>query len=100
VSKDKDASGIVRELIPAVDAAICTRAHHKGAPADDIAAHCELIRRGVVWRTTQTLEEAVDCARDRALAENMIVLVAGGLFLAVEAAVHLNGGDARALRFF
>ena len=51
------------------------------------------------WRA-ETIEEALSMAQDLARARGMTVLVAGGLFLAVEAAESLEGRNPRDLRFF
>ena len=100
VSIDKDIAGVLTELVPGAASIICTKAWHKGAPASRIAEHCESVRPGSVRAVFDTIEEAVDAARTRAAAENMRVLVAGGLFLAIEAMTHIQGGNPRDLRFF
>lgn len=100
VSVDKDARGILEELLPEADAVVCTRAHHKGRPAREIADLCRRIRPEVGIETWEKIEEAVEAARERASRDGMAVLVAGGLFLAVEAAVALQGGDPREVQFY
>jgi len=100
VSYDKNVRGILDELLPIATEVICTRAYHKGSPVETVAALCEAIRRGIVWKSADTIEEAMDLAVSRAREQNMTVLVAGGLFLATEAFVHLSGGDPRLLQFF
>jgi dihydrofolate synthase/folylpolyglutamate synthase len=100
VSVDKDAEGILRELLPGAEAVLCTRAHHKGRPAAEIADLCRALRPGVEIETRERIEEAVEAALARASRDGMVVLVAGGLFLAVEAAVSLQGGDPRQVQFY
>lgn len=100
VSRDKDVRGVLAELVPMADEIVCTRAHHGGSEVEVIATVCESLRPGSVLGCAPTLEEAVDRARERARSQGMIVVIAGGLFLSVEAQVHLRGGDPKALRFF
>ncbi|HSS79076.1 MAG TPA: cyanophycin synthetase [Thermoanaerobaculia bacterium] len=100
VSADKDAAGMLQELLPAADAVICTQACHKGMPVQDVVDLCRQIRPDLLLESRGRIEDAVDAALDQASQDEMVVLIAGGLFLAVEAAVHLHGGDPRALRFF
>ena len=99
VSHDKDLEGVIAELAAVADEIVCTRAHHKGAEIEAVAAACETLRPGSVHARAATLEAAVDLARARARERQMIVWVAGGLFLAGEALAHLRGGDPRALHF-
>jgi dihydrofolate synthase/folylpolyglutamate synthase len=99
VSADKDMDGILDALVELSDVIVCSRAHHKGASAEAIAAKCESLRPGSVWQVAPAIEAAMDMACERAAREDRVVLVAGGLFLGIEAAVHLRGGDPRALRF-
>jgi dihydrofolate synthase/folylpolyglutamate synthase len=100
VSANKDVRGVLEELVPVADAIVCTRAHHKGSPAATIAGLCQALRPGLVVHTDDDLGRAVDFARALAARQDAVMFVAGGLFLAIEAGVHLRGGDPRALRFF
>jgi dihydrofolate synthase/folylpolyglutamate synthase len=100
VSADKQVEAVLAEIVPEAAAVVCTRAYHKGAAVSAIAACCEAIRPGIVWRCAPTIEEAMRASLERARAENMVILVAGGLFLAIEASTYLRGGDPRQLRFF
>jgi hypothetical protein len=47
-----------------------------------------------------TIEQALTLARDLALKRDMTILVAGGLFLAIEALQTLAGENPQDLRFF
>jgi dihydrofolate synthase/folylpolyglutamate synthase len=95
-SHDKNACEMIARLVPLAAHVVCTSAHHKGRPAEEIARMvrgtcsvpveiCEPIEAG--------MELAVRTARERGLT----VLVGGGLFLAAEAATVLRGRDARVL---
>jgi dihydrofolate synthase / folylpolyglutamate synthase len=99
-SADKDASAILAALTPGFVLVIATRARHKGRPAGEIAALIAAARADLEIVVAADVDEASRLARERALALGASVLVAGGLFLAVEfKAAHL-GMDPRALGFF
>lgn len=89
VSEDKPVEAIARRIAPVASRILCTRAWHKGADPRRIQAV-------VGGEVCATVEEAVAIAR----ADGRPVLVAGGLFLAVEAGEVAAGRDPRALRFF
>lgn len=100
VSHDKEARMIVHPLVEIADAVICTRAYHKGLAASSIA---ELVRErnpAMPFVVEEQIEHAVNRAVEQAAAEGMTVLVAGGYFVAAEAAAALRGRDPRDLRFF
>ncbi|MGQ9369939.1 bifunctional folylpolyglutamate synthase/dihydrofolate synthase [Azospirillum sp. A39] len=100
VSADKDVAGIVGPLAGAADAVLCTRAHHRGAETARVRAAAERARPDLAVEEAPTIEEAMARAVARARARGMLVLVGGGLFLAMEAAEALAGRDPRGLRFF
>jgi len=100
VSYNKDADGIVSALLGAADEVVCTRAHHRGSDPSRIVAIVRRERPDLPRHEVPTIEQAMVLALDRARAAGMAVLVAGGLFLSIEAAEALRGGDPRALRFF
>ncbi|WP_051340096.1 bifunctional folylpolyglutamate synthase/dihydrofolate synthase [Azospirillum halopraeferens] len=100
VSANKDADGIVGALAGAADAILCTRAWHRGSDVERIRTVAGRARPDLSVEVAETIEEAMARAVDRARAGGMLVLVAGGLFLAIEAAEALAGRDPRALRFF
>lgn len=100
VSRDKDVEGIVTRLLPVAAEVIATRAHHRGAPAAEVAAVARERAPELPLDVAETIEEALASALPRAGREGMTVVVAGGLFLAAEAKWTLGGGDPRRLRFF
>ncbi len=99
VSYDKDTESIVKQLLSISDAVICTRAYHKGSPAADIL---RIVRdtRHIPAFVDQTIEEAMRHAVDYAQQNDMTILVAGGLFLSMEAAHVLRGNNPKDLQFF
>jgi len=100
VSHDKEARTIVHRLVEIADRVICTRAHHKGLAATKIAELVRERRPSVPFVVEEKIERAVTRAVEQAAAEGMTVLVAGGLYVAAEAAAALRGRDPRRLRFF
>jgi dihydrofolate synthase/folylpolyglutamate synthase len=115
VSADKEAEGILEQLVPAARVIICTSACHRGRPAEQVLA---IVRNLLVSLSgangrleeypafspvllccsdiSAAVEEALRQARDHA----GVVYVAGGLFLAIEAATALRGGKPEELVFF
>ncbi|MEN3333950.1 MAG: dihydrofolate synthase / folylpolyglutamate synthase [Blastocatellia bacterium] len=100
VSYDKDVEGIVKGLLPMADAVICTRAHHKGSPPEKILRIVQRARPELAASLAPTIEEAMRMARAQAVENQMTVMVAGGLFLSIEAVEALRGNDPRSLHFF
>ena len=100
VSGDKNIAGVLQELVPIASEIVCTRAHHKGAPVETILAHCERLAANTPRLSAATIELAVDISRERALAAGMVIVIAGGLFLAIEAVTYLNRENPCSLRFF
>ncbi len=100
VSHDKDAAGILAALAPLADLAVATQAHHKGRAAHEIAAALRALRPELCVEVEADVARAALRAVDLAAAEGGVVLIAGGLFLAVEATQALQGHDPRDLRFF
>lgn len=100
VSYDKDVEGILKMLLPAADAVICTRAYHKGSAVEDIFRIVRNTKTDIPTFVDATIEEAVAHAVDYAREHNMTVLVAGGLFLSMEAAQALRGKNPKDLHFF
>lgn len=100
VSGNKAVDDILTILVPTAEAVICTRAYHRGEQVDRIAA---IVRRLAptkeVWEAA-TIEEAAILARAIARQRGMTVLVAGGLFLAVEFRTAWEGADPRELQFY
>ena len=100
VSHDKNAEGIVKSLLPIADAVICTRAYHKGSPPEMISDIVRRSRPEMAVSTAATIEQAMRDACLRAAEQKMVVMVAGGLFLSIEARQSLEGKDPKAIRFF
>jgi dihydrofolate synthase / folylpolyglutamate synthase len=100
VSLDKKAGEIVGALAPSFDTIVCTKAHHKGADADTIAAAARKANPQADLHIAATLENAVDLSRALAASRRRKIYVAGGLFLAIEYAVVAKGGRAQDLNFF
>lgn len=100
VSQDKDVEGIVKGLLPMADAVICTRAHHKGSPPEQILRIVQSARPELAASIAPTIEQAMVMARAQAAEKQMTVMVAGGLFLSIEAVEALRGNDPRSLHFF
>ena len=100
VSHDKQADEIVRLLAPAFETIICTAAHHKGTPAEIIAAAARQTHPAVDIREAATIAEAAALADRLASQGNRKIFVAGGLFVAIEFAATVHGQDATELNFF
>jgi dihydrofolate synthase/folylpolyglutamate synthase len=99
-SRDKNADEIVSALAPSFDTIICTRAHHKGAEAEAIAAAVAKANPAAAVQIATTIEDAVTVSRSLAGSMHRKIYVAGGLFLAIEYAVVAGGGRAEDLNFF
>ena len=100
VSHDKEAEAIVSKLVTVASAVICTRAYHRGRSVSEIRKIIKKERPELPTFEALTIEEAVRIAKKYAKDNNMTVLIAGGLFLAVEAMEALKGNDPRKLHFF
>lgn len=100
VSYDKEVESIVKGLLPIADTVICTRAYHKGSPAEEIHRIVRSTKPDVPTFVDATIEEAMQHALEYASKNNMTVLVAGGLFLSMEAAHALRGSNPKDLHFF
>jgi dihydrofolate synthase/folylpolyglutamate synthase len=100
VSYDKEAESIVGGLLSIADAVVSTRAYHKGAPAEEILRIVRKTKPDIPAFVEATIEEAMRHALEYAAKNGMTVLVAGGLFLSMEAAHALRGNNPQDLRFF
>jgi dihydrofolate synthase / folylpolyglutamate synthase len=100
VSRDKKADEIVSALAPSFDTIICTTAYHKGANAESIAALARKANPAATIRIATSIEDAVSLSQTLATSQGQKIYVAGGLFLAIEYAVVVNGGHAQDLDFF
>jgi dihydrofolate synthase/folylpolyglutamate synthase len=99
-SHNKDVVGMVTALAPHFGHIICTRAHHKGAAVDEVARYTQRANPTAMIETADPIEKASWLAVERARAQERPVYVAGGLFLSIEFAQALSGGDPTRLRFF
>jgi len=100
VSYNKSVARILDVLVPAADCVICTRAYHKGERVDRIA---EVVRQIAPSREVfeaERIEDAAVLARQMASERGLTVLVAGGLFLAIEFRTAWTGGDPQQIRFY
>jgi dihydrofolate synthase / folylpolyglutamate synthase len=100
VSRDKKAGEIVGALAPSFDTIICTAAHHKGMPAEAIAAAARSANPDAAVHIAATIEDTVRLGENLAASLDRRIYVAGGLFLAIEYAVVAKGGRAEELDFF
>ena len=100
VSADKKAEQIVAALAPSFGTIICTRAHHKGADIETIAAAVRQANPDADVHIAARIEDAVALGRALAASRRGKIYVAGGLFLAIEYATVARGGNAGDLRFF
>lgn len=100
VSYDKAVADILQILVQSAQEIICTRAYHKGESVQRISGLVrELAPSKDVW-DAKTIEEAVSLAKQIATSQGMTILVAGGLFLAIEFRTAWHGGNPRELRFY
>jgi dihydrofolate synthase/folylpolyglutamate synthase len=99
VSANKAVSEILELLVPLGDQVICTRAYHNGEQVGRIAGLAREFAPCKVIHEAETIEAAATLARDLSTADDSVVLVAGGLFLAVEFQVAWEGGDPTRLSF-
>jgi dihydrofolate synthase/folylpolyglutamate synthase len=99
-SRDKRADEIVGALAPSFDTIICTRAHHKGAEPEAIAAAVRMANPAATVHIAATIEDAVGVSQKLAASMQRKIYVAGGLFLAIEYATAAKGGRAEELKFF
>lgn len=97
-SEDRPVETILAPLVNVADEVICTRARHRGATVERVAA---AVRHGgrEPLASAETVEQAMSLAREHAVAKGQAILVAGGLFLAMEAEAIVRGRDPRSLRY-
>ncbi|MBE3112128.1 MAG: hypothetical protein IMZ46_16750, partial [Acidobacteria bacterium] len=89
ISRDKDTSGMERELRPMASRLIATRSRHPRAlEAESVAA--AFSQNGVSASPLSPVSKAVDAALD-ASAPDELVCVVGSLFVAAEARAHVLG---------
>jgi dihydrofolate synthase/folylpolyglutamate synthase len=100
VSRNKRVEEIVAQLVEIADLVICTRAYHYGSEVPVIAAIARKHRPDLEIHEARTIEQAMTLARALAVERGLTILVAGGLFLSIEAERAWKGLDPQALRFF
>ncbi len=100
VSHDKSADEIVARLAPAFDTIVATTAHHKGAPAETIAAAARRANPAASVHLAPSVEDAMTLSTELAATLGRKIFVAGGLFLAIEYATAARGGRPQDLAFF
>ena len=88
------------KLVTVADRVVCTRAYHKGAEVSRVAAIAKSARPDLSVVEAATIEGAMSTACSLAKTHDMDILVAGGLFLSIEATQSLRGNDPQTLRFF
>jgi dihydrofolate synthase / folylpolyglutamate synthase len=98
-SANKDIAGMALHLMPLADSIFATSAHHRGAPVARVAELARLCAPDTPLLVEPDIVAAAEMARAAAKAVGGRVLVAGGLFLAIEAAAALRGDDPRGLQF-
>lgn len=100
VSHNKAVEAMAATLVAVADTVVCTRAYHMGAAAERVAAAVRAADADVPCSVFESLEAGVAHALHTAKEQEMTVVVAGGLFFAMEAMAVVRGDDPRALRFF
>lgn len=91
VSHDKPVSQMVASLLPLAHEVVCTQAYQRGAPAAQIMQEVSRRNPQIPRYQAETIEQAVDFAKEHATKHGMTVVVAGGLFLVAEALRYLDG---------
>lgn len=100
-SDKKPIKAMLEILLPLADKVICTSAYHRGSDIESLFEVAKrLNNRNISIEKLTSIELAIDHAKEIATAENMDVLVVGGLFLAIESYHYINGRDAKDLVFF
>ncbi|MDB5653119.1 MAG: bifunctional folylpolyglutamate synthase/dihydrofolate synthase [Tardiphaga sp.] len=100
VSGDKNVEQIAKHLAPSFESIICTRAHHKGADARLVGAAARKANATAKIHIANAIEDAVRVSRQLSRGAGQKIYVAGGLFVAIEYATVLRGGNAKELQFF
>lgn len=103
VSADKQPAALLAPLLslgPQVHAVVCTQARHRATDATTLRPIVQALVPGHAVACEADVGSALTSARAAAQAVGAAVLVAGGLFVAVEALAVARGLDPRELRFF
>ena len=99
VSTDKRVEDILDVLAPLADTLVATRARHRGAPVARVAACLRACRPEARLLTSETLEEGLALASNESRRQGVPLIIAGGLFLAMEAQAILLGRSPEDLHF-
>lgn len=100
VSHNKAVEEMVSQLLTIADEVVCTQAYHRGAKALQIGKIAYEKSPQIPRHQAPNIEEAMSIAIQRAKESGMTILVAGGLFLAIEAQQVIQGKDPQQLHFF
>lgn len=100
VSENRALSPMIAPLCELADEVICTRAYHRGTSVAELVVTVREDYPNLALQQTETVEAAIDLALVKAKTENMAVVIAGSLFLPIEAIHYFRGGDPHTLRFF
>lgn len=92
-------AALLDPLLPLAASVIATRARHRAAPPEAIAAHMREKHETPKLTVIEDLAGALARAKAEAIAAGGIVLVTGAFYLAAEARALLSGEDATHLRF-
>jgi dihydrofolate synthase/folylpolyglutamate synthase len=92
-------AALIDPLLPLAASVIATRAHHRAAPSEAIAAHMREQHKAPPVIVIEDLAGALARAKAEAIAAGGTVLVTGAFYLAAEARALLRGEDATRLRF-
>ncbi|MCX4245583.1 bifunctional folylpolyglutamate synthase/dihydrofolate synthase [Paraliomyxa miuraensis] len=92
ISEDREPDAIVEPLLALASEVIVTRAHHRGGEPSRLRPVLERWAQGP-WSVVPTIEQAMVLACEHARTQGRPVVVAGGLFLAMEAKATMGGGD-------
>ncbi|HAC64903.1 MAG TPA: hypothetical protein DCF68_15570 [Cyanothece sp. UBA12306] len=100
VSYNKDIQGILEKLVVISTQVICTRAWHRGSDVSIVVDCLTKIRPDLPLYSAETIEKAIQMAKEIAKQNQMKVLIAGGLFLVAEAIQVLEGKNPQNIQFF
>jgi len=98
VSHNKNIEAITQRIEQNFETVILTQAYKNGMPVEALAA--TFVQSEKIIAQYPTIEQAVQSARDYAIQNDKVVIVLGGLFVAIEFKTALHGGDPQALNFF
>lgn len=101
VSKDKKEDLLLREILPLASEVVGTQSYHRGASMDRVTKALENLNKGnIPIENFPNIETSLEYALKRASTNNMCILIAGSLFLAIEAKAFINEQSPKELHFF